>query len=294
MNTEPKKYLHKTILFSFLFILSMACFSATSAVAETKTLMISPVRAIFMERQRTVTLSVGNPSNAPVTYTVSLVTMRRDKSGDLYEVEKGAESKHEKLCRSMIRFSPRRATVQPHTRQVVKLMVRKPKDLPTGEYQTRLKIPPLAPVQSSQNSARQSDGRQFSINMLVGITLPVIIQHGPADTSLSPVSLQFSSSSQIPSGKIARLAILREGNYSGFGDIKLIYSSQGEQKAIGSVRGVAIYLPETGREVTIPLQDITSDELQRGSVRAEVLTYRGQGRRKQQKKQLIFKDFSLQ
>ena len=105
--------------------------SSSPALAATKMLLLNPTRVIFSENTRAVEVHVGNVGKEPVAYTIDLVTMRRDKAGNLREVEQ--ESAEERLVKEMIRFAPRRATIEPGKRQVVKLMLRAPGDLPAGE-----------------------------------------------------------------------------------------------------------------------------------------------------------------
>jgi len=276
-----------TLLFlSFFFNTTLAC-------AAQNHLMINPVRAIFLERQRTVTVSVGNPTDTPISYGISLVTLRRNAKGILGQVTQ--ETQEEQLSKSLIRFSPRRATIAPHARQVVKLMVRKPGDLPFGEYRTRLQIMPIQDTQhSGTRKEKVTNGRKINLDLLVGLSIPIIIQHGPSDTQVSPDSLTIQAFKQVASGVAAEVTMVRDGVFSGFGDIYLTYTgSDGEKKEIGRSRGIAIYLPETEKRVTVPLTNITKEELATGSIKAAFHAYQGNSKRKKRAQKITFKDFAL-
>ena len=286
--------LKKTIF--FLFLLYPVICGTQPAFAGTQTLMVNPVRAIFTDRQRTVTLSVGNPTDSPISYAISLATMRHDENGKLHEVLPGQETELELLSRKLIRFSPRRATIEPRKRQVVKLMVRKPKDLPFGEYQTRIRITPIKRPETQEKPSQGISAPRIELELLAGVSLPIIIQHGNSDTEVSPQKLTFKRSKQAPSGIAANLLLSRKGSFSAFGDVVLTYTSEknGKQKKIGTAKGVAIYLPKTEKSVSVLLKNITEKELTSGTIRADYFVYQGQTKRRKRRQPIISKEFTLQ
>ncbi len=266
------------------------------AHAESSHLLINPQRIIFVDRERTVNVTVGNPTNVPVSYSISLVTMRRNAKGEYIEIfESADETENETLAKRLIRFAPRRATVQPRTRQVVKLMVRKPADLPPGEYRTRLRIMPKPQHPPQKISSGDDSGtRQFKLDLLVGVSLPIIVQHGKSTVNVSPTTISIKPFAKTDSGLAAELSLGRTGNLSAFGDVILQYmASNGEQREIGRVRGTAIYLPKTKGKFTIPLKGITEKELSSGSIEVVYTAYRGQSRRNRKAPPMVRKTFRL-
>lgn len=251
-------------------LLSALTFLPTVIQAATKMLMLNPVRVLFVDRYRSVKLSVGNPNDQVIPYKVSLVTMRRGADGQLYKPD--VETEEELFVKSLIRFSPRRAFIDPKTHQIVKLMVRKPQDLPAGEYQTRLQIMPLEETKTKEQDAEQQAGKSFEIDMIVGVTIPIIIQHGDLHAEVTPLSLAIENLSAVPSGLAAKVSLERSGDCSAFGDV-VVYSSPGSNnskgKEIGRGRQVAIYLQDDNKDVTIPLHDFTRKDLTSGSLRVE-------------------------
>lgn len=240
------------------------------AAAATRMLLINPTRVIFSEATRAVEVHVGNVGKESVAYTIDLVTMRRDKDGNLREVEQ--ESEEERLVREMIRFAPRRATIEPGKRQVVKLMVRTPADLPAGEYQTRLRFTPQSSTPQALAAAKDGATSKTSIqlNVLVASTIPVIIQHGIAAGEATPVALTVKPYGQGGAELAAEVQFTRSGVGSAFGDatVSLLPAGAAQQaKVIGQATGIALYAPDKGQTVRIPLQGINRAALAGGKLR---------------------------
>lgn len=245
--------------------------------AATKNLMVTPVRAVFTDRQNAAEIRVSNISEESITYAISLATMRRDADGQLYQVDNEVETEEERLVNDMIRFSPRRATIKPGERQAVRLQVRKPQDLPPGEYQTRLSISPLEDTSQQQGDGsgiRSEDKLTFSIDVLVTSTIPLIIQHGDIAPEVTPLALILPAKTADPENLRATVKLGRSGEGSAFGRLVLHYLPAENPRAsrqVGYLDGVVIYRPETEREFTVPMKDISPIDLSSGTLRVEVL-----------------------
>lgn len=232
--------------------------------AATKMLMLNPVRVIFTDRQRTITVSVSNPSKQEISYAISLITARKDASGKYFYPD--VETKEEILAKNMIRYSPRRATIAPGKRQLIKLMVRKPKDLPIGEYQTRLELKPIDNPQAAA-SGGTADNQSINLDVIVVSTFPIVIQHGDIYGDITPKTIKIVPSAKSPSKLAAEVTFNREGQGSGFGNVSLFYTSKSRnRKTISSLQGLSMYIPTTKSTLMIPLKNITREELSAGTL----------------------------
>jgi len=267
------------------------------ARAATKILMLNPVRTIFTDRQRSVNTHVINNSEESITYTISLVTMRKGENGKFYEPE--IETEEELLIKNMIRFSPRRATIEPGKRQVVKLMVRKPKNLPPGEYQTRLRLSPLPPRHSPAPKpvARTVKKGMIDLDLIVDSTFPIIIQHGGLTAEVNPLSIALKEFPKAPAGIAAEVTFSRSGDCSAFGNVFITFTPADTSTAsreIGRALGLAIYIPDTERTMTVPLTGVSRQGLSGGTIRVAFQADTGVvNKRKRKKAQLRSKDFVL-
>ncbi len=296
-NLFPRKQSLFPFFLSIAFCSLAVLASAEVSLAATKSLLLTPIRAIFTDRQRSVDIHVNNTGDEPVTYAISLVTMRKDKDGQLRPVE--TETEQEQLVKSMIRFSPRRATIAPGARQIVKLIARKPQDLPPGEYQTRLSLSPQAEsVQKQTGDAGASAGQKatFNIDVLVTSTIPVIIQNGEIAPEVTPLAFSLKPQAKASEGLAAEVKIGRSGKGSAFGNVRLDFipaNNPKNMRQIGYAEGLAIYLPDSERTIAIPLDNVTRQELSSGSVRVSFLPSTGSGDKQQKATPGNIKEFPV-
>lgn len=287
-----------SVLMSMLFLCILLFGGQNVALAGTKQLMMSPLRMVFTDRQRAISAHVSNTSNESINYRISLVTMRKGPDGRFYEPV--TETQEEQMVKKMIRFAPRRATIAPGTRQVVKLMLRKPKDLPPGEYRTRLL---LSPQQTSGSGSTQSSSggeRKASIQMslIVNSSFPIIIQHGGLTADVAPQSIAIKDFPQSPSGIAAEVSFSRSGDGSAFGDVFLRFTpndNSEESREIGRALGLAIYLPDTKKNLTVVLNGITRQEFSKGTVRVVYRPSTGVAEKRKLKhsSQEVARDFTM-
>jgi hypothetical protein len=259
------------VSFWWVFVSCLLTVSAYSpAAAATRMLLINQTRVIFSETTRAMEVHVGNVGKEPIAYTIDLVSMRRDKDGNLREVKQ--ESEEERLVKEMIRFAPRRATIEPGKRQVVKLMLRKPGDLPPGEYQTRLRFTPQASTPEALAAPKGGPEGKTSIqlNVLVASTIPIIIQHGITGGEAAPVALAVKSHGQKGAELAAEVQFTRSGIGSVFGDATVSLLPAGashKAQVIGQATGIALYAPDKEHSVLIPLKGINRAVLAGGKLR---------------------------
>ncbi len=296
------KYIRKNQqnIFNLLCFLALSvlggAFFANEASASNKMLMLHPLRIVFTERERAITANIINQSNDTIKYSVSLVTMRKGSDGRLFEPEK--ETAEELLVKNMIRFSPRRATIGPKQRQVIKMMVRKPKDLIAGEYRTFIRLTPHPSASVISSPTNEKLNEQFTeIELLVSSTMPIVIQHDIPVGKIEPVSIKVKeevvSRNEIP----VELILSRQGKGSSFGNIFIEYfplSNPEKSIEVGRVQGLAVYFPETEKKITVTLKGINLQELKSGKIRVNYYSETGVvQRRKVKENRKVYKDFSM-
>ncbi len=203
-------------------------------------LQILPTRVVLAS-QNSAELTLVNKGTEAGSYRIILRNIRADDHGRFQAVEK-AEG-NELFADDLIRFSPRRVTVEAGAFQKVRVMVRIPKDLKEGEYRTHLVFQSL-PKQDS-NSLDGSGDLSVSVDPIVEVSIPVIVRHGKLSTQLSI---------QAPSLKEDALvfSLGREGSRSTYGDAEVFLNSEKGER-VGYVRGLSVYYPNDKRIVEVPL-----------------------------------------
>ena len=155
-------------------------------------IMVTPTRIIFDSKTRTQNVTVINSGDESGTYRILLVNKRMTPDGnivDLKTVEPG-----EQFADKLIRYSPRQVTLGPGQSQVIRLSLRKPRDLKDGEYRSHMTFKAL-PKNAGVNIAEannNSDGIGVKLTAIVSVTIPVIVRHGKTDASVSISSLKLT------------------------------------------------------------------------------------------------------
>lgn len=258
--------LHRLTLSVLLFLLP-----ASHAGAE---LMLYPTRIVFAGNQRAAQLELINNGAERATYRISLVNRRMSETGAFSEIDTPLPG--EQFAEDLLRYSPRQVTLEPGAGQAVRIMVRKPANLPAGEYRSHLLFAQQPEVRSSTSieargpAARNEIG--IKLTTLVGVSVPVIVRHGNTDASVSLTHLDL----QQPSGGAPTLMLQmeRSGSQSVYGDLTVIFTPRGgSEQVVARANGVAVYAPNPLRRASITLDQPDGSQLSNGALR---VTYREQ------------------
>lgn len=212
-------------------------------------LMVVPPRTLIEGRTRSAVISLINNGKEPTTYRFSIVNRRMNESGKLEDVKEA--SPEERLANSLIRFSPREVVLPPGGAQNVVIRIRKPADLPAGEYRSHLLIQMIPPASESRNHLenRSSNKLQVRLIPLYCVTTPIIVRHGEtsAEASLSDLRIQQ---------QFLCLTLHRKGSRSLFGDLTVHFlpdANPGKAVVVSSVRGIGLYTPTNRIQGKYPL-----------------------------------------
>jgi len=233
-------------------------------------LLVTPTRVILDGRLRSTEVMLINGGTQAATYRVSLVEVEMDEQGNTRTLE-GAPGAFS--AQPLIRFSPRQVTLAPGACQSVRIQVRKPEQLGTGEYRSHMlfqAVPPPAPKEASQENPEHL---AIEIRAIYGLTIPVIVRHGStqAQCSLSQVSLQGG-----PGRSRLGLQLHRQGNRSCYGDVVATWQpAGGKALPVGRVNGIAVYANLAQRAVEVGLDLPQGKPLKGGVLKVAYLEHEG-------------------
>lgn len=217
--------------------------------------MLDPLRIELFDNQRSARATIYNQSpTEPTGYTISTQPRRMKEDGTLYKPTQ--LSKREVLAKSMFRFSPRSSEITPFGKQVIRIAVRKPPNLPYGEYFTYMSVQPVDATEKKRKKTTESMDEQpetaeIALKMRVGVSIPLIIRHGKI---LVKTTVQDVKKATTPNGKPAYLVKLnREGNCSSYVGVSIYGMLNGKDTLIAEVPRVVTYIPLSTRLVTLPL-----------------------------------------
>lgn len=256
---------------SKLFLLVLIGFATVVAVPRPgwSDLMIMPVRAIFQDRDRTADITLINTSQKEGTFRLEWLNQRQEEDGSYKQLDGPLDPAHD--ISKMVLFSPRQVFLPPNGRQRVRLSLRKPPDLPEGEYHAHLRMQKIG--SSAAISGGKGGGIETIVNINVGFAIPVIIRHGVHDATVTLSDPRFIPVAANGKGKPALMVTLnRSGKHGATGRLKAYWTPPGqEEREIGSLNNVFIFTEINKRTARIMLNETS---IPAGTIR---VIYEGDG-----------------
>ncbi len=256
------------------FVLFWAFFVFVSALSvrvevARADILITPTRVVFGERERFASVTLVNVSNERKTYEMEWKFFEMQPEGTAYkEVEKPVT---EFNLAEHIDFSPRRVTLDPGIKQKVRFALRRPPEIPDGDYHVHLKFRVVP-----DSEAFDEGDREFyaAVRINLSYTIPIILRSGEVSVaaSIGDLSLFRNESNNL---LVANVAIDREGGpYAVLGEIRIYHVDEGGRETlVGEVSNAHVF-PEISRRV-IGIQ-LTREVPPTGSLRV-VLSHNNPG-----------------
>lgn len=231
--------------FSFVAAVLAAFAAPVPAAAE---LLVAPTRVVLTPQTRSSELVLVNKGAETAAFRIAIENRRMREDGSLEDA--GEAQPGELFADDKLRYSPRQLVLEPGARQVVRIMASAPGDLAPGEYRSHLRLM-SAPISAgtTQIAGDPSTDNSLSIELVAirSITIPVILRVGSLDASVTMDDAAMAKDN--PEQLMVRLT--RAGTRSTYGDVS--FTVDGEKQPAWLVRGVAIYTPNTSRDVIVPL-----------------------------------------
>ncbi len=232
---------------------------------------ITPTRVVFERRVRSEVISLLNNGSEAATYRMSVVNMRMLDNGSFERIADGEELEGERFAKGMFRYAPRQVVLEPGASQSLRILLRKPPDLPEGEYRSHLfiqAVPKAGAGGRSIETATDQGGFSVKLTIIPGVTLPIIVRHGSlsATATLSDFSLTPAGEGKAAPELFFR--INRNGDRSLYGDLVATYYPTGQKKGVvvSQINLIAIYTPNASRSVTMRLTAPEDVELAAGKI----------------------------
>lgn len=239
----------------------------TSTLAQGN-LMIFPKRLVFEGTQRSKELTLINNGQNPASYTISMVNYRMTENGKFEAVTEPDSGQH--FADSNIRFFPRQVTLKPNEAQKVKVQLYRANQLEEGEYRSHLFFQlkeDQDPLEKKIDDEKPA-GITTNLKINFGISIAVFIEVGndPVASSLSDISF---TREEKESPRLSFM-IRRNGNRSVYGDFKVVHTDpSGKISEVGSVKGVAVYSPNSQRHFSMMLRPIEELDYSKGKLTIE-------------------------
>ena len=222
--------------------------------ADKAGLMLFPTRFVLGEKERNISLDIINKGTARGSYRIELIDMKMPETGAIRELDKNEADPYSLI--PFARISPRRAVISPDSSQQVRVLLRRPKDLPDGEYRSHLKVTLTEDNLDEVEDKKPSDKMSIKIKPRLAFTVPIIVRQGKTHftVSIDGARVYYSDRDKAREKPIARVEFSLEGNQSSMGDIKISYIDSGGQSTVVDFQpGIAIYRETKTRIIDFPL-----------------------------------------
>ncbi len=215
-------------------------------------LFVSPHRVSIEPKQRVQILNVANHSDIPRRYDLKIIDQIMLENGRTKTVKNAKYS-----AKPILRFVPKRFTLKPGERQVVRIMAKRGKNLPDGDYHSHLlfKEVPLRNHEADTMMSSQADGGSvsFEIKAVYGVAIPIVVQKGKIESSISVEKIKLAKDDK---GKLSLfLNALRTGNAEAAGFISVQHMVSGREAVdIIPKQWLRMYREVDSINKTIPLR----------------------------------------
>lgn len=230
-------------------------------------LLITPTKVEFSQRDRSAKVSLVNTSNETKTYKVFFREQYQGADGSYKGLT--AEQADFPVASSMMRYSPKQVTLAPGERQHVRIALRRPKDLADGEYRSHMVFEALPNLEKLKKMRGKETGIKMYVNL--AFSIPIIVRQGEYNTNiaLSKVSL-FDENIEGEQHAAVDIEFSRSGLHSAIGTIKVYWQGKSDftEKQIAMLNNVAIYRERDLRHITLRFKD---HKIEDGIMRIEYL-----------------------
>ena len=240
------KLLIKTIIFVIPMVLVIG-----QAYARVD---ILPHLVVIEGRERSSEVTIINLSDTVNTYDLGILNYRQNEEGVYTTLSEPLSPAFDP--KDIVRMSPREFKLIGLAKQKVRISLRKPADLPDGEYRFHI----LARGHEVNPKDEVPEGAAVAIKVNVGVAVPVIVRHGDVSGSGSLHNFKLVGSSKTESGK-PELTFLakRDGNASTLGRVEVFWSKNGDDrqyKSIGFITNFNLFTEINQRKGSVALSEL--------------------------------------
>jgi hypothetical protein len=231
-----------------LFIIPALAFGGIMPVAA-QDFLLAPYRIVMENNTRSSEIALVNRGSKRGTYRIEFVDMVMNDKHEL--VEGSSTDKGEKFAKSMLRASVRQIELDPGETQMIRIAVRKPADLPVGEYRSHMMVRSLPDVAPPKIDPTAPDRVSFTMIPAYGMTIPVLVRQGRPTATAIAATAKLSDIDAEGYG-LLNIDLKRTGDRSMFVDVDVVTApAKGKGNWVTSARGVALYAPYDGRTLSL-------------------------------------------
>ena len=237
-------------IFTFLTFIAATVFSTYSHAR----IDILPRKIVMESRDRSAEITVMNLFDEPSMMRVTVIHYRQNEDGTYTRLEKPLSDVFDPD--TVARFSPRQFILSPGGRQKIRLSLRKPADLPQGEYRFHVLVTRYDV--EDDGGTKSNEGASIQLKMNMGVAIPVVVRQGNLDVSAKMENIRIIPASESSSGKPQLgLTIFRDGSASSIGELQAFWTPKGaKSRKIGEITNMNVFSEIKRRDVVLPLEEL--------------------------------------
>ena len=220
----------------------------SASVSADALLFVSPLRVEMKPGEDSAVITITNKSDTTRRYKVEMTDQVMNAEGVVETAETFPYS-----SKRMLRFMPRRVVLEAGQRQVVRVMARRPADLPDGDYHTHLLFEeeqPAATASAGVSGTEAAKGLTFALGTTYGVAIPLMVQHGVVSSSIALTDARLKQTVEgKPTDVLA--AFHRGGNAEASG---MVTVTSGDTNLV-TPRRVRLYREVDDVVITLPLNE---------------------------------------
>jgi P pilus assembly chaperone PapD len=225
--------------------------------------LLAPTRLFFEGPARSQELTIMNQTNRTQTYRMRIEDRRLRENGEYEVITDPADPS---VASSMLRLSVRQVVVPAQSSATIRVLLRKPSGLATGEVRSHLIVSELPIVAPPSLEADPSGAISIAITTVFGISIPVLVRTGATAATVSKVEAKREPVPEHPEVENVAVRLEATGNRSMFLDLSLVPARQRRGDPIMRARGVAIYSPVGARTISLGLNAEQTAKVRAGNV----------------------------
>lgn len=208
----------------------MLVFLQSGPVSAQAPIFISPQRVELFDNRRSEVLTVTNRTENTASYELGLEDYSMSEKGVTVKVESLDYS-----ARRIVRFSPRRFTLEPGQTQTIRVLGRRSGQLTDGTYRTHIVFRETANNEDLGGGDADGGAMSFGIGFRFNIAIPVVVSVGDSQGAVF-----LEEAEVVPEGVAVKFK--REGNSDAVARVRVRWERpNGDIEEIGTETVIRIY-----------------------------------------------------
>jgi len=221
-------------------------------------LLITPFHLVMEGRDRSKQLILVNTSNQTNTYRMEWTQLKQIEGNGGYTLDDSYQEGDNRFLQNFAVYSPRQITIAPGEKQTVRVAVRRPADLPPGEYMSHLKFHIISRPEGAKNGEYDPSLKEGEIKLGIQVrasySIPIIYRVGDYD-----IDVQIGQPSFVTKEKTGNMGInipvSRTGTHGVIGAVKVYHTPNGGEKTlIGELGNANLFASIDNRIVKVSTQ----------------------------------------